>query len=459
VECWPDDPDYIDGRVWIPSSSPDLEGVGCYFDTALLDNVGQPLSNQIDVSKDFQVRFRVEPWPRERWVDGRGDWAFDLAFSPIGSGTGFNLSSLLSPGMTLKDFQGDKTPCIQVDAKVPPNLLPGAGETYEVSATMRFQPASGAIAAISGIAPMESYSLLHSIPPPPPDKGRQPDVAPDTPSLSGTMQSVAEELSSAEVTAFDIARAIASRHPEYASGRLGAATLEAPHDTPHHEWKLWRDSVAQKYDRALVARSKHEVIDGRLFLVGLGLIDDSLRVALDGQGSWAALLLEVDEAVAPTGSALRSALQAVQFAYGYQGDVATGQDQLGVQGEVNAVCEVLTDPEVKPPLAVGLFGEWGAGKSFFMEKMRERVAELTIGPSRRKDLDVVQIRFNAWHYADTSLWASLAIEIFERLADPRANRGDCPRAVAPRPRRHKARGAGAVASATRDPPNREGGAG
>jgi hypothetical protein len=69
------------------------------------------------------------------------------------------------------------------------------------------------------------------------------------------------------------------------------------------------------------------------------------------------------------------------FAYGYQGDVATGPDQLGVQGDVNAVCEVIVDPEVKPPLAVGLFGRWGTGKSFFMDKMRERVAELTTGSS------------------------------------------------------------------------------
>jgi hypothetical protein len=82
------------------------------------------------------------------------------------------------------------------------------------------------------------------------------------------------------------------------------------------------------------------------------------------------------------------------------------------------VCEVIVDPEVKPPLAVGLFGRWETGKSFFMDKMRERVAELTTGSSRRRDLNVVQIRFNAWHYADTSLWASLAVEVFERLADP-----------------------------------------
>jgi len=59
-----------------------------------------------------------------------------------------------------------------------------------------------------------------------------------------------------------------------------------------------------------------------------------------------------------------------------------------------------------------------------MEKMREQVAKriLLANGARpddsKKPLNVVQIRFNAWHYSDTSLWASLAIEIFERLADP-----------------------------------------
>jgi hypothetical protein len=242
--------------------------------------------------------------------------------------------------------------------------------------------------------------------------------APDAPSLSETLRSIAEELPSTEITAFDIAQAIAGRHPEYASGRLRGVKFDDVPVSASHGWELWRDSVAGLYDRAALADSRHKVIDGRLFLVGLGLIDEPLRNELDNLGGWAPLLLEVDEAVASTGSQLRSFLQAVQFAHGYQSDQASGQDQLGVEGEVNAVCEVITDPEVKPPLAVGLFGAWGAGKSFFMEKMRERIDELTSGPTRRRNLDVVQIRFNAWHYADTSLWASLAVEIFERLVDP-----------------------------------------
>jgi hypothetical protein len=52
------------------------------------------------------------------------------------------------------------------------------------------------------------------------------------------------------------------------------------------------------------------------------------------------------------------------------------------------------------------------------ERMRRRVDFLTSGEEKRRDLNVVQIRFNAWHYSDSSLWASIAVEIFERLHDP-----------------------------------------
>ena len=44
-----------------------------------------------------------------------------------------------------------------------------------------------------------------------------------------------------------------------------------------------------------------------------------------------------------------------------------------------------------------------------MDKMRERVHELTSGAARRSEQNIVQIRFNAWHYSDASLWASLAV--------------------------------------------------
>ena len=42
--------------------------------------------------------------------------------------------------------------------------------------------------------------------------------------------------------------------------------------------------------------------------------------------------------------------------------------------------------------------------------------------------DIVQIGFNAWHYADSNLWASLGDEIFGELARPHEDSGDARRA-------------------------------
>lgn len=236
---------------------------------------------------------------------------------------------------------------------------------------------------------------------------------------SATVRSLDDTWSGSPVQAVEIAREMQRKHPEYGGGRLGEVTLETPTDAPAHPWEQWRDSVARLYDPGALGRSRHEVLSGLLLLVGLALVEPELRAALIREKVWVPLLLEVDLEAAPPGSSIRLAIDSVQLEPGYTGDVARGEDHLGIQGDVNAVCEVITDPEVAPPLAVGLFGAWGSGKSFFMEKMRERIA--VRGPQRRvggHPQNVVQIRFNAWHYADTSLWASLAVEIFERLADP-----------------------------------------
>ncbi|AUI57233.1 P-loop NTPase fold protein [Amycolatopsis sp. BJA-103] len=236
--------------------------------------------------------------------------------------------------------------------------------------------------------------------------------------LSRSMRAVAEDFpDSAETTAFDIVFAIARRHPEYADGRLATENLVVSHSAKRRTWNGWAESVASWYDAEIVARTRHKLLDGHLFLLALAHEDAALRSALQLNGTWSPLILEIDDAVAPPGSRLWPVLNDVQFAYGYRNDGASGDDQLGIQGDVNALAEMIIDPKVKPPLSIGLFGKWGTGKSFFMEKMRQRIGERTAGRGDDESA-VVQIRFNAWHYTDTSLWASLAIEIFERLADP-----------------------------------------
>ena len=83
---------------------------------------------------------------------------------------------------------------------------------------------------------------------------------------------------------------------------------------------------------------------------------------------------------------------------------------------------VLLARDTPLPLALGLFGDWGSGKSFFMALMEERMCELaSLAAQGRVEAapfvrEVRPVRFNAWHYVDTDLWASLAATLFDELA-------------------------------------------
>jgi hypothetical protein len=239
--------------------------------------------------------------------------------------------------------------------------------------------------------------------------------------LSASVRSVGRAVADrGAVTAVDVARALRDIHPEYAGGQFGLHELaDGPSDAVALPWEAWIENVRALFDPEAIARTE-EVIDGRLLLAALGTLDPRLSAQLDAAGVWAQLLIEIDGAAIAGIPSLVEAKAGVALAHGYRNDDPEGPDLLGIEGEINAVCEVVTDPAVRPPLAIGLFGEWGSGKSFFMEKMRHRIDFL--GRSRpdpaAPNAEVAQIRFNAWHYSDSNLWASLAVEIFERLADP-----------------------------------------
>lgn len=91
------------------------------------------------------------------------------------------------------------------------------------------------------------------------------------------------------------------------------------------------------------------------------------------------------------------------------------KDELGFEYDVAALASVMAYKEMQPPLAVGLFGNWGTGKSFFMNKLKEQVTALEKHPSGMFCGRVLQIEFNSWHYSDSNLWASLVTKIFDEL--------------------------------------------
>ncbi len=115
---------------------------------------------------------------------------------------------------------------------------------------------------------------------------------------------------------------------------------------------------------------------------------------------------------------------AIRFAVsGFSSDTRTEQDLIGIGAEVDAFAYLIAAKALQPPMAIGLFGDWGSGKSFFMEALRQRIHKITADaqqsdrPQRKISIYkyVAQIEFNAWHYVEGELWASLVEHIFRNL--------------------------------------------
>jgi cell division septum initiation protein DivIVA len=144
-----------------------------------------------------------------------------------------------------------------------------------------------------------------------------------------------------------------------------------------------------------------------------GITEARIRAALSGDST--ATVGHATEAAATTSSR--------DYIAGYANDMVAGDDLLGITNEVEAMATLLASRALEPPLALGLFGDWGTGKTFFMTKLQDRIRSKAkferVKPESKTRTSyrtsIVQINFNAWHYIDKELWASLANAIFEGL--------------------------------------------
>lgn len=100
-------------------------------------------------------------------------------------------------------------------------------------------------------------------------------------------------------------------------------------------------------------------------------------------------------------------------------------DPLGAVRDAAAMAELICLEAASPPLAVGLFGNWGSGKTTFMQIMQREIDSIAADAATRRhkgdDLpfveNVVHVWFNAWTFADKgNLWASIAMELFRQLS-------------------------------------------
>jgi hypothetical protein len=103
------------------------------------------------------------------------------------------------------------------------------------------------------------------------------------------------------------------------------------------------------------------------------------------------------------------------------GAATTQPDLVGISAEANALAYLVASVDLVPPLAVGLFGDWGSGKSFLMRDVRARVGRLlelcADQPQHRAAVwqNVQHIEFNAWEYVQGDLWAALLEKVFRAI--------------------------------------------
>lgn len=103
-------------------------------------------------------------------------------------------------------------------------------------------------------------------------------------------------------------------------------------------------------------------------------------------------------------------------------------DYLGISPELRSLAEILLLKETRPPLTVGVIGDYGSGKSFAMHLLQEYIADQRSRPVQKGWPDdplagtlspfaghIYQVNYNAWANAQSDLWQSLEHTIFSEL--------------------------------------------
>ncbi|HAA10200.1 MAG TPA: hypothetical protein DCE41_00320 [Cytophagales bacterium] len=85
------------------------------------------------------------------------------------------------------------------------------------------------------------------------------------------------------------------------------------------------------------------------------------------------------------------------------------------------MAQLIAHKKTQPALAIGLYGEWGSGKSHFMRATRWFIKDLADVPKDLRPEDwpyldgVLPVWFNAWSYADSEIHANLMMKVWEEI--------------------------------------------
>jgi len=201
-------------------------------------------------------------------------------------------------------------------------------------------------------------------------------------------------------------------------GRTTAPVAEAPHREPDRADK---GETAPYVEASWVALSREPILgleevvsrtgEERIWSSQGGGVEIPADVAARLEAAW--------QEVRDPDADPRPAPAAQRLIASFDADTGNREDTLNIARYVDAFARVMSSRTLKPPLSIGLFGDWGSGKTFFMEKLHQKIDGLSRETSEESKAlywpNICQIRFNAWHYAETNLWASLVTTIFDEL--------------------------------------------
>lgn len=92
--------------------------------------------------------------------------------------------------------------------------------------------------------------------------------------------------------------------------------------------------------------------------------------------------------------------------FGLNSDTSSNEDYLGFEPYVMAVKEFITSSHTEPPLTISIEGDWGSGKTTFMNILRDSL----------EDSEHNTVRFNPWRHEDKeAVWAAFASELIREL--------------------------------------------
>jgi len=101
-------------------------------------------------------------------------------------------------------------------------------------------------------------------------------------------------------------------------------------------------------------------------------------------------------------------------------DQASGIDYLNYDRFANAFSELILNPELETPITVGIYGHWGKGKSFLMQKILEKTQSNPQSENKNvsgtKKFKILAIKFNAWSYSTSNhLWAGMVTHFYNEV--------------------------------------------